>query len=125
MAVLAGLVKVVGCRCRLNRSLAKPWGLSACRVLGVFPVPPSPLASFGSCPTALRLEGIFLFPTARPFGGLCAFGVGCWLLPLAPSFWIPSFDFQVGSLRLVLGRRLGCFFGGENKKCSFFWGVCP
>ena len=25
----------------------------------------------------------------------CAFGVGCWLLPLAPPFWIPSFDFQV------------------------------
>ncbi len=39
----------------------------------------------------------------------CAFGVGCWLLPLAPPFWIPSFDFQVWeALRLVLGRRLRC-----------------
>lgn len=43
------------------------------------------LASFGSCPIALRFEGIFLFPTARPFGGLCLWGgllVACpWLLP--------------------------------------------
>ena len=64
------------------------------RYLSAFPS--SPLASFS-----------FLLPG---LSAGCAFGLGSWLLPLAPSLWRPSFVFQVGlSLRLALGRRGGCW----------------
>lgn len=82
------------CRCRLGRSLAKPSGLVACRVLGVLPNPAVPLSK--------RLP----FPTARPFGWLCLRG-GFLVDALGfPSLWMPSFVFSVAaSSRLVLGCR--------------------
>ena len=111
MAVLARLAFVGCCRGRLNRPLAKPSGLSACRVLGwcsgAFP-PSSPLASFSFLPPGFGL--------AVPPGLV----LGCcpWLpLPLETVFWFSG----GGSPGLALGCRLAVLGGVENKKCSFFW----
>ena len=100
------------------------WWLCSCATVPLFerfPLPPCwRLLALALSRCYLRASFFFLLP------GLsvgCAFGVGCWLLPLAPPFWIPSFDFQVWGVAVAgAWSPSGVFLGGGEQKVFVFLG---